>query len=143
MPRVAASVRIGAIVGAVFSAIAVVGFLLRLVSRPSELDTLAPALVGVIVLYFGCGAVGGGLVGLFLPARRWLFGRVLLGWLAVTPFYVMGYTVVGYLTKHRVVPPPLATLVIALLVGGLGGASTWNRKSVNQSHGSGKGTKPS
>jgi len=98
---------------------------LRLTAGTSPFDRLSTSYVATVELYYGGALVGGTLIGLFLPLRRWPLGAVLLGMLGVFPLYFgVALTTSGPVsafTVHNLA----SSSVVAFFVGGAVGIWSW------------------
>jgi len=98
---------------------------LRLTVGTAPFDRLNTTYHATVELYYGGGLVGGTLVGLFLPLRRWPLGAALLGMLGVFPLYFgVALTTSGgasTFTSHNLA----SSAVLAFLVGGAVGIWSW------------------
>jgi len=98
---------------------------LRLTVGTAPFDRLNTTYHATVELYYGGGLVGGTLVGLFLPLRRWPLGAALLGMLGVFPLYFgVALTTSGAastFTIHNLA----SSAVLAFLVGGAVGIWSW------------------
>ena len=80
-------------IGLGFGALVASGFSLyatglRLIAGPAPFLRNGTTYHGLVAVYFGGFLIGGLLVGLFLPFRKYLLGRMWLGMLGVFPVYL-------------------------------------------------------
>jgi hypothetical protein len=61
--------------------------LLRWTAGTAPFDRIDTTYSATVALYYAGGAVGGLVIGLLLPLRRWPWGAALLGMLGVLPLY--------------------------------------------------------
>lgn len=78
-----------------------------------------------IALYYGGGLVGGCLIGLLLPLRRWSWGYAVLGLVGVFPLYFGAPLTYAGVSEPFTRNNLAVSLPIALLVGGAVGVWAW------------------
>jgi len=107
---------------------------LRLTAGTSPFDRLRTTYLATVELYYGGALVGGTLIGLFLPLRRWPLGSALLGVLGVFPLY-FGVALTTSGAGSTFTANNLASSsVLAFFVGGAVGIWSWLRDNP-ESHG--------
>jgi hypothetical protein len=98
---------------------------LRLRAGTSPFDRLHTTYLATVELYYAGGLVGGTLVGLFLPLRRWPLGAALLGMLGVFPLYFGAALATSGAMKAFTRQNLASSGVLAFLVGGAVGIWSW------------------
>jgi len=107
---------------------------LRLTVGTSPFDRLNTTYLATVELYYCGGLIGGTLIGLFLPVRRWLLGAAFLGMLGVFPLYFgVAVTTSGAASAFTIDNLAMSS-VLAFFVGGAVGIWSWLRENP-ESHG--------
>ena len=98
---------------------------IRLSAGPGPFESLDTTYGTTVALYYGGGFVGGILIGLLWPLRRWPWGAALLGMVGVFPLYfgveLAQSGVTGAFTRYNVA----SSALLAFLVGGAVGLWSW------------------
>ncbi len=98
---------------------------IRLSAGPGPFESLDTTYGATVALYYGGGFVGGVLIGLLLPLRRWPWGAALLGIVGVFPLYFGVELAKSGVTDAFTRDNVATSTFLAFVVGGAAGLWFW------------------
>jgi hypothetical protein len=99
--------------------------LLRWTAGTAPFDRIDTTYSATVALYYAGGAVGGLVIGLLLPLRRWPWGSALLGMLGVLPLYFGVALTTSRPSEAWTASNLVTSTLVAFLVGGAAGIWIW------------------
>jgi len=116
-----AGVKLGLLAATCFSVLTIA---LRLIGGSKRFEEFGISWLDAVLTYYGAFALGGLLVGLLLPLRRFALGSITLGFVGVFPAYA-AFTVQLRRRDELGAGDLLLAIVFSAVVGGAVGYTSW------------------